>query len=62
MVEVDKSIGRPDLLAQFLARYEIAGVLQQGGQHLNGLTLHTQLDPALAQFTDTDIEFERVKS
>ncbi|HSY65052.1 MAG TPA: hypothetical protein VK829_10660 [Terriglobales bacterium] len=61
MVEIHKGISGPELAPQFLARYKIAGALEQYRKQLYGLTLQTQFDAAFAQFPSMQIQFKGVE-
>src|SRR6266849_1628029 len=62
VVEIHKSIRRPELPSEFLARDQVAGTLQKNSQHLDGLTLQAQLDATFSQLSRLEIQFERVET
>ena len=51
MVEIDRGVGRPDLLLEFLAGYGLSRVVHQNPENLQWLLLELELDPLLAQLT-----------
>jgi hypothetical protein len=55
VVEVYKGVSRPELIAQFLSRDQVAVGLQQDGQHLQRLALEAKLYAAFAQFAGAHI-------
>jgi hypothetical protein len=62
VVEVHESIRGPELFLEFLTSYDIAGVLKQQDQDLEGLFLKADSQAVLAQFTGTKIHFEHAKT
>ena len=58
VVEVHEGILRPQLLLQFLARHDLARMLQQHLEHLKGLLLQPDLEAALAQFACAQVNFK----
>lgn len=62
MIELDKGILRPDLLAKLLARDQFSRMLQQHGEHLEGLFLKVNPDSVLAQFPGMQIRLEQSKA
>src|ERR1017187_5028346 len=62
VVEVDKSVGGPELLLQLFARDHFTRPLQQQGQHLERLPLQAQHHAALAQFACAEIELKLPKA
>jgi hypothetical protein len=58
MVEIDESVGRPNLGAQLLASDHIAGAIQNSGQHLQRLALQAQPYTVFPQLTGANIQFE----
>jgi hypothetical protein len=49
MVEIDKSIDRPQLGMQFLTCNYVASALDKEGKHLERLTRKAQVHPIFAQ-------------
>jgi len=62
VIEIDESVGRPDLLPQIFARNHAAGVFQQNGEHLKGLLLQAQASAVLAEFSSRQVHFEDGKT
>ncbi len=62
LLEVNESVCRPDLLLQFVAGNDLARMLQQHLQNLQGLFLKFDLDPALAKFAGTEVRLEYSES
>jgi len=46
-VEINKTVGGPELLAEFLAGYQVAGMLQQKRKHLEGWSCSFRRMPCL---------------
>ena len=61
-VEINKSVAGPKLLVQFLACHDLAGMLEQEREHLEGLVLELQPNAVLAQLTRTQVHVKRVES
>src|SRR5580700_11280311 len=55
MVEIYKSIGRPQLLAEFFPRDDFSGTLQQVGKYLKGLFLQPYPRAVPAQFPGCEV-------
>src|SRR5207247_3958121 len=49
-IEIDKGVGAPQLLLQFLTGHRLSGSLEQHGQDLKGLILELDLEALLPQF------------
>ena len=62
MVEIDERVRGPELLLKFLAADDLAGVLEQHRQDLEGLLLKPDSQAALAQFASTKIHLEHPKT
>lgn len=62
VVEIDEGVSRPQLIAQFLSRDQVAGGLQQNGQPLQRLTLEAKLYDAFAQVAGAPIQLEIVEA
>jgi hypothetical protein len=62
VVEIHESVRGPEFFLQLLARYHLAGVLDQHGQDLKGLFLKPDAQPVLTQFPGTKIQFENSKA
>src|ERR1700722_18893723 len=61
VVEIHESVRRPEFLLKFLASYDLAGVLKQHGQDLEGLFLKPYSKAVLAQFAGPKIQLENPK-
>src|SRR5581483_6386413 len=59
VVEVNKSIGRPQPLADFFAGDQISRALQQHEQNLEGLLLQAQAHSGPAQLAGIGVSFVR---
>jgi hypothetical protein len=55
MVEVDESIGRPNLGPKFVESHDITGAVQQGREYLEWLTLQAELYAAFPEFARTNV-------
>jgi len=62
VVEIHESVRGPEFFLKFLASYDLAGVLQQHRQELEGLFLKANSQVALAQFASAKIQLENPKS
>ena len=62
VIEIDKSIRRPQFALQFRARNYIPGFSKQGGQDPEGLLLQLNLEAIFAQFAGAEVEFEETKT
>src|SRR5216684_249386 len=62
VVEIHKSVRGPEFLLQLLASYELAGLLNQHGQKLEGLFLKADSQTVLAQFAGAKIQLENPKT
>ena len=62
MVEIHERVRGPELLLQFLAADDLAGVLEQHRQDLEGLLLKPDSQAALAQLAGTKIQLEHPKT
>jgi hypothetical protein len=58
MVEIHKSIGRPEFRPQLLSGDKLAGRPQKDCQHLQRTTLNRQTDTRTAQHSGFEIQFE----
>src|SRR5262245_1790868 len=58
VVEIHERVSGPEFLLKFLATDDLAGVLEQRHQDLEGLLLEPDSDAALAQFASTNIHLE----
>jgi hypothetical protein len=58
VVEIDESVGRPDLCAKLFASHKITRPLQQHRQHLQRLPLQTKLYTPLPQLASPNVKFE----
>ena len=62
MVEIHEGICGPQPLLKVFAPNDLAGVLEQHRQDLEGLLLKPDLQAALAQFASTKINLEHPKT
>lgn len=62
VVEINKSVCGPELFLKFLASYDLAGVLKQHRQDLEGLFLKANSKAALVQLASAKIQFENPKT
>ena len=58
MLEIHKGVGGPELLVQFLARDDLAGMREQHRQDLKGLFLDFDLQAVLAQLGGAKVNLE----
>ena len=58
VIEVDRCVGPPQPLLQGFPRDNLAGMLKQHGQQLEGLTLQPYPDSRPIEFTGLQIGFE----
>src|SRR5579863_1380299 len=56
VIEIDEGVRRPDLPLKILAGYDLAGVLDQDGKHLQRLASQAQLHTAFSQLSRTSVE------
>jgi hypothetical protein len=61
VLEIDESIGRPELGADFLPSHNLPGATQQHFKDQVRLTPKFYLRPALGKFARTRVHFERAK-
>src|ERR1700675_3435270 len=61
VVEIHKGICGPECFLKFFASYDLAGVLKQHGQDLEGLFLKANSQAVLAQFAGAKIQLENPK-
>ncbi len=62
MVEIHEGVRRPEPLAQLVARQDLAGTLQQHGEHLEGLLLQLEFRAVLAQLAGTQVHFANAEA
>lgn len=62
VVEINKCVGGPQALTQFVARHQLPALLQQDLEDLDGLALQPQPDAISAQLPAMRIEFERAET
>src|SRR5580704_5181737 len=62
VVEIHEGICRPQLFLKFLTSYDLAGVLKQHGQDLEGLFLKSHSQAMFAQFARANIQLENPKT
>jgi hypothetical protein len=62
VVEVSKTVFRPDTGLQFLARDQVSRVLQQNLQYFEGLVLEFDAASGLADLSGGEIGFKRPKA
>jgi len=58
MLEVDKSIGRPELVTEFFSRSNFSGSLKQKQQKFEGLLTEFYFQALLSQLTCSRIDLE----
>ena len=58
MIEINERVGWPQFVAQFLARDEFSAALEEERQDLKGFLLQLDLDPILAEFSGSKVNFE----
>jgi len=61
VIEIDKRIGGPELLAQFFSRNNFSFMLKKSDKYSKGLFLKLDLDTVLAQFATTYVNFKDSK-
>jgi hypothetical protein len=61
VVEIHESVRRPEFFLKVLTSHDLAGVLKQHGQELNGLFLKANSQVVLAQFASAKIQLETPK-
>jgi hypothetical protein len=61
VVEIDEGVSRPDFSPKFFASHNLAGTLQQRGQHQQGLALQAQLYAAFTQLSGAEIQLKMSK-
>ena len=62
VVKVNKGIGWPDLGVQLFAGHQIATASEQNLEYLQGLTLQTELNAVLLEFTSAYIQLKNVET
>src|SRR6266852_3673952 len=62
VVKIHESVRGPEFLLKLLASYDLAGVLKQHRQELEGLFLKANSQAVLAQFARAKIQFEDPKT
>jgi hypothetical protein len=62
VVEIHKSICRPEFSLKFLATYDFAGALKEHREDLEGLLLKPNSKAVLAQFASAKIQLENAKT
>src|SRR6266849_2926112 len=62
VVEIHESVRGPESSLKFLASYDLAGVLKQHRQKLEGLFLKANCQAVLAQFAGAKIQLEKPKT
>ena len=58
IIEVNKSVRRPEFATEFLSRNHVTRMLQQKLEHLEGLVLKPQADAVFAHFTRMQVHLE----
>ena len=58
VLEVNKSVGGPQSVAEFFPRYQFAGMFEQDGQNLERHFLELDLAAVMAQFVGGEVGFE----
>src|SRR5215475_10889782 len=61
VVEINKSILRPEFLPQLFTCHDLARVLKQDGENLKRLFLEPNLSALLAQLSRTKIQLKRTE-
>src|SRR5579862_3567440 len=56
VIKIDEGVRRPDLPLQLFAGHDLAGVLDQDGEHLQRLASQAQLHTAFSQLSRTSVE------
>ena len=62
VIEIHKRVCGPEFFLKFLATYDLAGVLKQHRQDLEGLFLEPDSQAVLAQFASAKIQLENSKT
>ena len=62
IVEIHESLRGPQLLLQFLAGNDLAGIFQEHLENLKGLTLQFGTNAVFSQFTRAEINFEPIEA
>ncbi len=62
VIKINECVRRPKLLTQVLAGYDLSRSFQQNRQHLEGLFLQLDSDPALVEFALLQINFKDSKA
>ena len=62
VIEVNKRVGWPNLLLQFVAGYDFARILQKGLKYEKGLLLEPNSQAPFAQLARTQIKFEIIEA
>jgi hypothetical protein len=62
MVEIDESIGRPNLGPKFVASHDITRTVQQGREYLERLALQVEFYAAFPEFARTKVQFKDVEA
>src|SRR5271156_454721 len=62
VVKIHESVRGPKSFLKFIAGYDLAGVLKQQRQKLEGLFLKANSKPVLAQFAGAKIQLENAKA
>jgi len=52
VIKIDKRVPRPEAIAHFIARHDLAGLLQKDDQNLKGLFREFKSQTVLAQFAN----------
>jgi hypothetical protein len=58
VVEIDKGVGRPEPLAEFLPGHQFARLFEEQGQNLKGLVLQFDSETVLSEFAGAQVQFE----
>jgi hypothetical protein len=61
VIEIDKGAIRPDALAQFFARYQFAGLLQESQKQAKGTLLDLHADAVLAELSGSSVDHKRAE-
>jgi len=61
-IKVNKRVRRPEFLTEFLTRNQVTCMLQQNGEHLEGLVLKLQTDTVFVKLARTQVHIKRAEA